>query len=165
MAKPTKYATPISLVLTIVAIVGIIAGLILAKPLVIALLLLPTVIYEVYRTEGESTKWASWVLLGVIIAEILLIIFNINFDLASFLGESEKYVAGYSVPLGDVKVVGPAIMAVLSVILFTRTNGKYTKWLSVVIFITSFALIFTLSPETFKTLLKFALEEGLNSIN
>lgn len=43
----------------------------------------------------------------VLILEIVLIAANINFDLASFFGESEKVVAGYTVPLGDIKIVGP----------------------------------------------------------
>ena len=126
--------------------------------------LLPTVIYEVYRTEGKSTKVSSALLLLVLIAEIILVIFNVNFNLAEFLGVTEKYVGGYRVPLGDIKMLGPTIMAVLSVVLFVRTRGVYTKWLAVVIFITSFSIIYALDLQAFRDLLKYGVEEGLNQV-
>lgn len=164
MAKPTKYATPICLVLSILALIGIIAGLLLKSPLIIIILLLPTAVYEVYRTEGKSTKASSILLLLVLIAEILLIVFKVNFNLAEYLGMDERYIAGYIVPLGDIKIFGPIIMAVLAVVLFIRTYGKYTKWLAVIIFITSFAIVYTLDPEAFQELLRFGVEEGLDSV-
>ena len=90
MAKPTKHATLICTIMTAVAIIGIVLGIVFLKPIIIVACLLPAVVYEVYRTEGESTRWASWVLLLVIILEIVLIAFNINFDLGQFFGESSK---------------------------------------------------------------------------
>ena len=164
MAKPYKYATLICAILSILALVGVIIGIIKSNPLITIILLLPTVVYEVYRTEGKSTKWASWGLLIVFIAEIILIVANISFDLAEFLGMTEKRIAGYTVPLGDIKVVGPAIMAVLAAILFVRTRGRYTKWLAVVIFITSFAVVYVLDPTIFAELLRFGIEKGLKQI-
>ena len=164
MAKPTKYATPICIILSILALFGIIMGLIFKNALVIMILLLPTIVYEVYRTEGKSTKTSSILLLLVFIAEILLIIFKVNFNLAEYLDVDEKYIGGYLVPLGDIKIVGPAVMAVLSVVLFTRTWGVYTKWLAVVIFITSFAIIYSVDPQAFHDLLKFGVEEGLDRV-
>lgn len=164
MAKPTKYATPICIVLSVIALIGIVLGLVLSSPITVMILLLPTVIYEVYRTEGKSTKASSVLLLIVLIAELLLVIFRIDFNLAEFLGESEKYIGGYLVPLGDIKMIGPTIMAVLSVILFVRTRGVYTKWLAVTIFITSFASIYILDPQAFQDLLKYGVEEGLNQV-
>ena len=165
MAKPTKYATLICFIMTIIALIGIIAGILLSKPLIIAACLFPPVIYEAYRTEGESTRWASWVLLIVIILEIIFIAANISFDLGQFLGQPEKEIAGYIVPLGDIKILGPIVMGILSIILFVRTRGKYTKWLAVIIFITCFALIWALNPGIFKNLLKIGVEKGLNNIN
>jgi hypothetical protein len=164
MAKPTKYATPICLVLSILAVMGIILGLVFASPFLIILFLLPTAAYEVYRTEGASTKASSIFLLVLLILEMILIVFRINFNLIEYLGDSEKYIGGYLVPLGDIKIVGPTIMAVLSVVLFVRTYGKYTKWLAVIIFITSFAIIYTIDPQAFQDLLKFGVEEGLNRV-
>jgi len=161
MAKPTKYAGLICAILTILVIIGAIVALTKNNPLVLALFLLPTIAYEVYRTEGKSTKWASWTLAAIFILEILLIVFKINFDLAGFLGKNETVVAGYNVPLGDIKIVGPMIIAILSVILFIRTRGVYTKWLAVVIILSSFCLIYIMNPAVFQTLLKFGVEQGL----
>jgi hypothetical protein len=165
LAKKYKHAGTICLVLTIVAILGIIFGIFLRIPLITIGALFPTVIYEVYRTEGKSTKWASWVLLGVLVLECLFIVMNIRFDLASYFGLTGKYVAGYWVPFGDIKVVGPILMAVLSIILFVRTHGVYTKWLAVVIFVTCFAIVYTLNPAAFDQLLHLGVEEGIRRIN
>ena len=164
MAKPYQHATPICLVLTFLAIIGIFFGFKTLSPLTIMLFLLPTVFYEVYRTEGASTKSASLGLLIVFILEILFIIGNINFDLVSFLDTEQRYIAGHIIPLGDIKVVGPTVMAVLSGVLFTRTRGRYTKWLAVIIFISSFAIVYALDPTVFSRLLKIEIKEGLNKI-
>jgi hypothetical protein len=164
MAKPTKYATLICTIVSILALIGIIIGIWLSKPLIIVIFLIPAAAYEVYRTEGPSTVWASWILLIVLILEIVLIVANINFDLASFFGESEKVVAGYTVPLGDIKIAGPIVMAILSIILFVRTRGRYTKWLAVVIFITCFAIVYAINPEIFKNLLGLAVDKGIEGI-
>lgn len=100
----------------------------------------------------------------VLILEIVLIAANINFDLTSFFGESEKVVAGYTVPLGDIKIVGPIVIATLSIILFVRTRGRYTKWLTAVIFITCFTIVYAINPEIFKNLLGQAVDRGIESI-
>ena len=165
MAKKYKHAGKICFVLMIIAILGVVFGIVLRNPLFTIGGLFPTVIYEVYRTEGKSTKWASWVLLCVLILECLFIVMNVRFDLASYFGITGKHVAGYWVPFGDIKVVGPTIMAVLSIILFVRTRGIYTKWLAVVIFVTCFAIVYTLNPAAFNQLLHLGLEEGLERIN
>jgi hypothetical protein len=164
MAKPTKYATLICTIVSIIALAGIIVGILISKPLIIVVSLIPAAAYEVYRTEGPSTVWASWVLLMVLILEIVLIAANISFDLASFFETSEKVVAGYAVPLGDIKIVGPIVIAILSIILFVRTRGRYTKWLAAVIFITCFAIVYVLNPEMFKNLLGLAVDRGIESI-
>jgi len=164
MARPTKYATLICTIVSILALIGIVIGIWLSKPLIIVIFLIPAVAYEVYRTEGPSTVWASWILLIVLILEIVLIVANINFDLASFFGESEKVVAGYTVPLGDIKIVGPIVIAILSIILFVRTRGRYTKWLAAVIFITCFVIVYVINPEIFKNLLGLVVDRGIEGI-
>ena len=164
MAKPYQHATPICIVLSLLALLGIIVGVLQSSPLIIIVFLFPTVIYEIYRTEGRSTKWASWGLLVAFIAEIFLIVANVSFDLAEFLGTSEETIAGYLVPLGDIKVVGPAIMAVLSLILFTRTRGRYTRWLAAIIFVASFVIVYTLDPTVFRRLIHLGVKEGLRQI-
>ena len=165
MAKPYENATPICIILTVIALIGIIAGLVTKIPLIAILCLLPTVIYEVYRTEGESTKFASWGLLGVFIIELLLIIFNIQFDLATYLGVTEQYVSGYTVPLGDIKIVGPVIMAILSIILLIRTRGKYTRWLAINIIIASFALVYVMDPTIFQRYIQIASQSLISKVN
>jgi hypothetical protein len=164
MPKSYKYATPICLVLSLLALIGIIIGLVKSSPLIIIIFLLPTVIYEVYRTEGKSTKQASWLLLTVFVAEIVFIVAKINFNLARFLSMTEERIGGYLVPLGDIKVVAPTIMAVLAIILFIRTRGRYTRWLAVIIFISSFAIIYALDPAIFSDLLRYGIKEGLYQI-
>ena len=51
MAKPTKHATLICTALTVLALIGILLGILTTMPLIIILFLLPTVVYEVYRSE------------------------------------------------------------------------------------------------------------------
>jgi len=160
MAKPTKYAPHICTAVTILAGIGIVIGLLTGTTLWIVLLLLPAALYEAYRTEGKSTKASSILLVVVLILEIALILFDINFNIAQYLGTSQEYIAGYLVPLGEIKVVAPTLMAVLSVILFVRTRGVYTRWLSVTIFITSFAIVYSIDPAIFSDLLKEAIQQG-----
>jgi len=162
MTKPTKYAPHLCTLFMIIAIIGIILGFIFSKPLIPIILLLPAAIYEAYRTEGKSTKTSSIVLVLVLLAEIILVIFNIEFNIATFLGAEQQYIGGYWVPLGDLRIVGPAIVAVLAVILFTRTKGVYTKWLAVIIFVTCFAIIYLIDPVVFQELIRYGVQAGLS---
>jgi hypothetical protein len=164
MAKPTKFAPHICAACTILALLGIVLGLWQSLALIMAIFLLPTAIYEAYRTEGKSTKMASILLVVVLVAEIFLVLFGVDFNLADFLEVDQQYIAGFLVPLGDVRVVGPTIMAALSVILFVRTRGIYTRWLAVVILATSLAIVYALDPVIFQDLLKLALGEGLKRV-
>lgn len=158
MPKPTEHAPLICAILMIVAIIGAIIGYASRLPIVIIVALLPTVIYEVYRTEGASTRASSWLMLAVLVFEAILVLFNLNFDLGQYLGQSDTYIGGAIVPLGDIKILAPTIMAILAAVLFARTAGVYTKWLSVIIFITSFALIYVIAPTAFSSLIKAAIE-------
>jgi hypothetical protein len=162
MAKPTTNAVPICLGLTIVAAIGAIITILYAKPIVMVLFLLPTVIYELYRTqEGASTKWASWGMLIILILELILILTGRSYDIGQWLGASDTYVGGFTIPLGDIKVLAPAILAVLSLILAFRTAGIYTKWLAGIILVGSFVLIFTISPGEFKDFLRTGIQQLL----
>lgn len=160
MAKPTKYATPICIGLSILSIIGVAIGLVNHSAMVVLLLLIPAVIYEIYRTEGESTRWASWAMIVVVALEIYFLWKNVSFDLAQYLNTSEQYVGGFWVPLGDIKIVGPLMMAVIAAILFFRTNGKYTKWLSVIIFASAIIIIYILNPDILKTMLPGLIQQG-----
>jgi len=161
MAKPTTYATPICLVLSLLVIVGIVFGFLKHNPLIIVALLLPAVGYEVYRTEGESTRWSSWMLLLLIIAELICIIFKINYDLAKWLGSESIYAVGYYMPLGDIKIIFPVLMIIFSLILFFRTIGKYTKWLAILILVSAVATVYLIDPNILKSLLHYGTSSGL----
>jgi hypothetical protein len=162
--KPTKYAPHICTGVTIVALIGIVVGLVTGNALWPVILLFPTALYEAYRTGGKSTKAASLLLVAVLILELVLLAFGVSFNLVEFLGTTQQRIGGYWVPLGDITIVGPTVMAVLSVVLFTRTRGKFTKWLAVTIFITCFAIVYTIDPETFNEILRYAVQEGLRRI-
>ncbi len=165
MAKPTKYAPAICISLSVLAVIGIIWGMAAENALISMIFLIPTVGYEVYRTEGVSTKLSSWLLLVLFIANLIIVIFDIHFDLGAFLGTSSKYFYGYNVPLGDLTIVFPAVTGVLSIVLFTRTRGVYTKWLSVIIFVTSLAIIHITDPEIFQSLLQLGVNRALDNVS
>jgi hypothetical protein len=164
MAKPTKYAPHICTAVSILAVIGIVVGLLRDSTLIMVILLLPATIYEVYRTEGKSTKASSVIMLLLLIAQIFLVFFDVKFNLAEFLGTSQEYIGGYLVPLGEITVVGPTLMAVLAVILFVRTRGKFTRWLAAVIFITAFAIIYSIDPDLFSELFKYGVREGMQRL-
>lgn len=156
--QPEKKSTSpmtVCVIITLIALVGALVGMATKNALWMLLFLLPAVIYEVIRTEeGASTKTSSIILLVVVCLEIVLLLFGINFDLARFFGEEEKYIAGYSLPLGDIKVFGPLVTAILSTVLVFRTYGPYTRWLSIVIACGSLVAIFLISPTFFEQALK-----------
>jgi hypothetical protein len=156
----TKPVSPfiVCSIVTLIAIIGAFIGLFTKAPMWMFLSLLPALIYEVIRTEeGASTKLSSILLLGIVCLEIILILFGINFDLAQFFGEEEKYIAGYSLPLGDIKVFGPLLSATLATVLVFRTYGPYTKWLSIVIAGGSLVAIYLISPSFFQQAFKLIL--------
>jgi len=166
MAKPTKNAPLYCTTLTIVTVLMAIVAFYSFNPLWIIIGLLPVVIYEVYRTEeGASTKYASILLLIVLVLEAILIIFRVNFDLANFFGEESKYIGGYYLPLGDIKIFGPILTAILSVVLFFRTAGIFTKWLSVIICLGSLTAVYIMNPDFFQSILKIIINGLLDQIN
>ena len=63
----------------------------------------------------------------------------------------------------DLFEAAAGVTILLSVILFVRTRGRYTKWLAIIIFITSFAVIYTINPESFKCLRK-TIGTGFNAL-
>ncbi len=157
MAKPWKYATLICTAITIVAGLGILVGLVTGNVLWPLILLFPAVAYQAYRTEGESTRWASWMLVVLLVTTVVLILWGVEYDLRQLLGQEEAYVAGRVVPLGDVKMVMPAVMSICAVILLVRTRGRYTRWLAVVIFVASLFIVYSIDPEAIGTLIEVAV--------
>lgn len=153
MAKPTRYATPICLGLTVLAGLGILLGFVTDEVMWPVLLLIPTVAYEAYRTEGASTRWASWAMAALMLALVVVVVFDIEYDLRELFGTGVAYVGGEDIPLGDVRVVFPAVMAILAVVLWNRTRGIYTRWLAAIIFVTAAAIVYLRAPADLGNLL------------
>lgn len=149
MSRPTRYATPICLVLSGLAALGIVLGLVTDEVLYPIGFLVPTVAYEAYRTEGPATRWASWTMALLIVALVVVAAFGVDFDLRQLFGADTTSVGGRTVPLDDVKVVFPAAMALLAGVLWARTRGVYTRWLAGIIFVTSAAVVYLTAPESF----------------
>ncbi len=164
MAKPYKNAQQICIILSIIAGLGLLIGLAQSSALIAILALLPSTIYEVYRTEGKSTILASWGMLGTLVGELFLIIFNINVNIADFLQQSEGYVGGYFIPFGSLKVLAPTLLAIFSIILISRTRGKFTKWLAVINLVGAFGIVYIIDPNIFSELIRIAIQEGMRQI-
>lgn len=145
-------------ILSVWALVGIFVGVAIHSVLLLAFFALPIVAYEIYRTKGESTTFASWALLVVLILEIIFILFGISYDLGQYLNLEYTYVGGQYVPIGDIKILGPTLMAVLSLILLFRTAGPYTKWLSIIIIIIALVMVNMMNPAIFKELLRSGVQ-------
>lgn len=170
MAKDYQYATQICIGLSIVAAIGIVLGVYFKNPIIVIGCVLPSAAYEVYRTEGFGTRLASIGLLGILIAELVFIIKKINFDITFLMktsqnigskldnvkdfvptiGKTEKIITENILPLGDVKNIAPVLIILFSVYLFSKTAGRYTKWLSVIIVISALAIIYIINPLLFK---------------
>ena len=148
-------------IMTIIVIIAVVLGYIYKNPLIIAFLLLPVAAYEVYRTRGIYTTMSAWIILIVLITEIILILFHINYDLGQFLNSSNAYVGGQYIPIGDIKILGPTLLAVFSIILLIRTYGPYTKWLSVIIFVSAFVMVYIMNPNIFRELIRNGIERAL----
>jgi hypothetical protein len=153
MPKEHKHATLICAILTIIALIAIAAGIYFSKPLIIVIVMLPAVIYELYRTEGIYTKFFSFLCLLIVLAEIYAVATGLTVDISKTAGGILKSIPGLS---GSIKagLIGPVILVILSVFLFRRTAGIYTKWLSVIIVLTSAALFYTIDPGFFAHLFK-----------
>ena len=162
-----KAGKPVGLCLlfTAIALAGIIAGLALKNPLWIMLGLAPTAVYEIIRTAGVSTQLSSILLAVVLGAALILILFHVSFNLAKVLNMTHTAISWYSIVLGDIRVVGAALMSVLSVVLIIRTAGPYTKWLAVNIIVASFAVIYAIAPKDFNELLRLAIQQVMQRIN
>jgi len=166
VAKKRAYSPfTTCLVITFIAVFGAIVSGVTRNPVWILIFLLPGAIYEAVRTKpGATTKVSSIILLVVIVLEIAMILLNINFNLANFFGESEKYVAGYLLPLGDIKIFGPILITVLSLILLIRTYGPYTRWLSVVLALGGLVAVYIINPAFFQVILKLILERVFDQV-
>jgi hypothetical protein len=148
LARPTTYATQICIALTVLAAVGIALGFATGEVMYPIVFLAPTVAYEAYRTEGRSTRWASWTLAALMVALIVVAAMGIEYDLRELFGDEIVYSGDESIPLGDVNVVFPTAMAILAAVLWGRTRGVYTRWLAGIIFVTALVVTHLTTPDT-----------------
>jgi hypothetical protein len=151
--------TNICIFCTIFALAFIFLSFGFNNPYLILIGYFPAVVYEVWRTEGTYTKISSVAILVLTVLEALALAGVINFNLAAFLDQEEAYFKGYWLPLGSIVFVFPLIVIVLSILLFSRTAGRYTKWLSIIILVSSAALLFQVDKgalvEAIKTYLRY----------
>lgn len=152
MSKETRYPVIICIILTIIAVIGIILGIWMKKPVIIAWVLLPAAIYESVRTEGVFTRLASWGSLVIVAIEIYVVITGTNIDLSKYFTQLKSLpLFGGQIHAG---LIGPVVLVILALYLLRRTAGIYTRWLSVIILITSIALFYSINPEMLQDLLK-----------
>ncbi|MDH7552077.1 MAG: hypothetical protein QHH74_00320 [Spirochaetota bacterium] len=171
MAKEYRHAPVICGIITVIAILGIIAGILKTMPIVVAFSIIPAIIYEIYRTEGIFTRIASWLALIVILVTLYVIHKNVMIDIIPFIAKCISMpVTVKLVPAG---LIAPVVLVVIAVYLFKRTAGIYTRWLAVVILVGSVALFYTLDPQLLKNLLstpevqqniKEGVREGIRTI-
>ncbi len=153
MAKETRYAGIVCLVLTIISLAGILSGIKFEMPIIIALVLLPPSVYEVYRTEGIFTKIASLLILGIVFTETILIAGKISINIIEFAKKAGAGTVKFSIPPVDLKTAGAAAGAVLAIFLLKRTGGRYTIWLAVIILAGMLSLVYALNPELLNQIL------------
>lgn len=159
MARSTKYAALICTVCSIFTLAGIFAGWYWRQPVIVVFALLPAVIYEIYRTEGVSTIWASWGMLAVLIAEAVFLIGKFNINISQYAAKFYP-----NLPEISITLAGPAIMAYFSYILIRRTAGVYTKWLAAIILIGSVGLFYILDPSIFSKFADMGIKEGIKNL-
>lgn len=149
-------ATPkiICVILTIVTLGTILLGLYFKNPYYIILGIFPAAIYEAIRTEGYYTKIASAGIAILVTLEILALRNVIHYNLATFFGQEQIYFSGYFLPLGDLIFVFPLIAIFLSLILAWRTYGQYTKWLAILLLLSSISLLYLINKESLFDLLR-----------
>ena len=142
--KSGGFTTPtiICILCSLFALAFIFLSFGLKNPYLILVGFFPAVVYEVIRTAGIYTKAASVGVLLLTVLEALALKGFIRFNLAAFLEDETAYIKGYWLPLGEITSVFPLITIVLAILLFRRTAGRYTKWLSIIILVSSAALIY-----------------------
>ncbi len=154
MAKSTKNAVLICSILTLIAVAASILGITKSIPLAIVIGMIPVAAYEVYRTEGITTKISSVGIFLILVVEIIIIARGMKLDSIEVLSSLKK-----SFPFIELSMIAPVVTAFLSFTLFRRTYGIYTRWLAVVILATSLALLYSVNPSLVEKVKKSDVQE------
>jgi len=156
VGKSGKWNTPtiICALCSIFALLFIVLSFYLNNPYLILIGCFPAAVYEAIRTAGPYTKAASVGMVLLIILEALAIRGIIKFNLATFLGQETAYIKGYWLPLGEIVTVFPLITIVLAILLFQRTIGRYTKWLSIIILVSSTVLLWQINKDALMDIIR-----------
>ena len=127
------------IVISIIAVLGIVLGIKLKKPLITATALLPAVIYEVRKAKGLFAKIISLLSLLILLAEIYAATTIISVDLSRLTGGLLKHTV-------NAALLGPVILVIFSIYLLRYAAGVYAKWLSIIILAGS-AVLFFIIPD------------------
>jgi hypothetical protein len=146
----------ICLIMTAAAALGIFAGWSFKLPLIIILGALPAALYELFRTSGLFTKAAAMLLLGALLITAYLLISGSGVQLKDFINTDGTLLENIKTDRLDLKTLLMSFAAVLSVFLFLKTMGIYTKWLSIVLLVCSFAVIYISNSRLFSQLIDYA---------
>ena len=146
MAKSTEHAGTICLVLTLVAAAGALFGFLFKLPLLAVIGVLPAAGYELYRTEGPSTRLASLLAVAAVVALIFVFVTGFQYDVEGLL-RSLPFRITVPAVLFSLPVALSVVLGILAAVLFLRTRGKYTRWLAVVIFASALIEIYLLIPD------------------
>jgi len=138
----TKIPAIICTVITILVLIGLVVSIIFKNPYYIITGMFLAAIYELWRTEGYYTKMESLGILVLLVLEILALRGIIKIDLAKEFNAKEIYLSYRSFPLGDIRIILPIGMVLVSLGLLWRTYGVYTKWLSILLVISSLVLLY-----------------------
>lgn len=141
-------------ILTLATIATILLGFYYKNPFIIICGIIPAAIYEMVRTEGYYTRSSSIIITILVILEVLAIKGVIKFNLANWMGRDQAYFGGYWLPLGDITFIFPAVAVILSIVLFFRTYGVYTKWLAILLLASSACLLYLVNKETLFELIR-----------
>lgn len=154
--KSGKLSTPsiICILCSVFALIFIFLSFYLENPYLILIGYFPAAVYEAIRTAGPYTKAASVGTMLLIILQALALKGIIKFNLATFLDQETAYIKGYWLPLGEITTVFPLITVVLAILLFQRTIGRYTKWLAIIILISSIALLWQVNKDALIEIVK-----------
>ncbi len=96
MPEWLKKPAILCLLITVVALIGIVLGVWLKLPLITLFSLVPAAIYEAIRTEGTKTKAAAIAITVLLLADIGLVIGKVNKNMVGYVLKTKNFVTKHS---------------------------------------------------------------------